>query len=102
MDRTVIVEPGQTLEDIALQEYGAVDGVTWLLLDNEDQLPNGYSTALLAGTELRLREATHADAEMYATMRKLRIVPATAPTDVETMLVTEEGDHNDDHSEDHY
>lgn len=90
------------MEDIALQEYGAVDGVTWLLLDNEDQLVNGYSTALEAGMELRLREDTYANAEVAGTMRKLRIVPATEPTDAEAMLMTEGGDHNDDHSEDHY
>lgn len=34
MSRTVIVEPGQCLEDIALQEYGSIDAVMELVADN--------------------------------------------------------------------
>lgn len=32
--KTVIVNSGQTLEDISLQEYGCIDGVVTLLQDN--------------------------------------------------------------------
>lgn len=99
MARTVITQPGQTLEDIALQEYGSVDGVTWLLLDNEDLLPAGYSSAITAGMKLQLRDI-YADQDMFHTMRRLGVVPAAMVESDGPALPTGD-DHNDDYNEDH-
>ena len=46
---------GQTLFDVALEAYGDVEGVWWLLNDNPD-LKLGQT--LQAGTKLNIRAAT--------------------------------------------
>jgi hypothetical protein len=96
MDKTVIVEPGQCLEDIALQEYGSIDGVTALVEDNLDLFPDGYSTDLAAGTELLVLRPP-VDQPMYDAMRRLRVVPATNTADPGLYPA---GDFNDDFSYD--
>lgn len=99
MGRLVIVEPGQCLEDIALQEYGSQDGVTWLLLDNESVLVDGFCTAIEAGMELSIRDAV-LDAPMLSAMRRIGVRPATnAQPESE---LPEGPDYNDDFNADHY
>lgn len=98
MGSTVIVQPGQCLEDIALQEYGSVDGVTWLFLDNEELLPNGYSTMIQAGMELALRDG-HIDRAVYDAARRLGLLPASMAGQHEQVSVGDHSpvDYNDDH-----
>lgn len=74
--RTIIVLSGQCLEDIALQEYGHMDGVRNLLFDNGDVLVDGFSTRLWAGMELVIGSAP-IDVETFNAMRKLGVTPAT-------------------------
>lgn len=100
MAREVIVQPGQCLEDIAIQAYGHVDGVTWLLLDNETRLPNGYSTDLPSGTRLALRD-TLLEAPIYRALLRAGHVPATNTT-VPGVPTPDLGDYNDDHNDDHW
>lgn len=96
-ERTVTLQPGQCLEDIALQEYGSIDGVTALVFGNEDIFTDGFSTELDPGTVLKV-EGAPIDQAVYNTMRQLQVVPATvgaegAPTE-------EHGDFNDDFNDD--
>lgn len=49
---TIIVEGGQTLEDIALKYYGAVEGVIDLIADNE----LAVDTLLYAGQKLLIQD----------------------------------------------
>ncbi len=49
-----IVEPDQSLFDIAVEAYGDVAGVFWLLADNADRL-SGLTDRLLAGQVLAIR-----------------------------------------------
>lgn len=76
-DRTVIVEPGQCLEDIALQEYGSIDAVGIIVFGNEHVFTDGFSTDLESGTELVI-SGEPIDRAMYDTMRQLGVVPATS------------------------
>lgn len=75
-DRTIITQPGQCLEDIALQEYGSIDGVTELVRSNRAVFTAGYSTTLMPGTTLQVVGAP-LDLPMYTTMHRLGVVPAT-------------------------
>lgn len=95
-ERTVIVEPGQCLEDIALQEYGSIDGAGIIVFANEDVFVDGFSTDLPPGTELVLPGGP-LDKAMYDTMRALRVVPATMS---EEYLDETIGDFNDDFNDD--
>lgn len=99
MGRTVIVQPGQCLEDIALQEYGSVDGVPWLVWDNEQHCPDGLSTDIEAGVELVLRDDI-IDRVVYDTARRLGVVPASInPAPATT---GPGGDYSLDYNADHY
>ena len=100
MARSIIVQPGQCIEDLALQEYGSINGVTWLLLDNEDVFVDGYSTDLPSGSELVLRDEAF-DKPVHDAVRKAQVVPATN-TDIDgpelgTSGDFSEGDYNNDH-----
>lgn len=90
-DRTVIAQPGQCLEDIALQEYGSIDAAGIIVFANEDVFTDGFSTDLEPGVELRL-PGEPLDKAMYDTMRALRVVPATV---VEGDIEDATGDFND-------
>ncbi|MBS1940889.1 MAG: hypothetical protein JST38_08435, partial [Bacteroidetes bacterium] len=90
-DRTIIVQPGQCLEDIALQEYGSIDGAPLVVFANEDVFVDGFSTDLQPGTKLVIT-GEPIDRPMYDTMRKLGVVPATASDEEGEML----GDFNND------
>lgn len=99
-ERKVIVLPGQCLEDIALQEYGNVDGVGHLLFDNRATLTDGFCTQLTAGMELTVGRPP-INAEVHTAMLKLGVVPATDDTFTTTPLGTsgdyDSADYNDDH-----
>lgn len=96
-ERSIIVQPGQCLEDIALQEYGAIEAVDRIVWGNPDVFGDGFSTVLQPGTELAL-PGDVVDRAMYDTMRKLRIIPATLLSNDDAMLPP--GDFNEDFSDD--
>jgi hypothetical protein len=98
MDRFITVEPGQCLEDIALQEYGSIDGVTMLVRDNMDVFVDGYSTDLTPGIVLRITEGA-LDAPMFNTLSKLGIRPST--NSIDTFVPPTGGDFNNDYNDDH-
>jgi hypothetical protein len=100
MPRTIIVEPGQCMEDIALQQYGTVDGVRELFFDNENVFIDGFCTRLAAGTELVIRDEP-LDRPVYLTAKKLGIVPATLGDEGPSPLGPD-GDYNGDFNNDHF
>lgn len=101
MARSIIVQPGQSLEDIALQEYGTIDGVREVVMDNEGVFVDGFSTRLQPGTQLTVREEP-IDRVMHTRMRKLSVVPATLG-DMGPDPLGPDGDYADpDHNNDHY
>ena len=100
-ERTVIVQPGQVLEDIALQEYGSVDGVELLVKANRAALSEGFSALLEPGMELVV-PGEPIDLPMYTTLRALAIIPAAGDLGEEVEPLGPGGDHNDDHNDDHY
>lgn len=72
----IIVRGQQSLEDIALQHYGAVEGVAMLILDNRDQLAKGFDSRLHAGMVLRVRPDA-VNTEMKEALSRLKIVPVS-------------------------
>lgn len=96
-DRTIITQPGQCLEDIALQEYGSIDGAPLIVFANEDVFVDGFSTDLQPGTELVIT-GEPIDLPMYNTMRALQVVPATVSAEQVPQAVV--GDFNDDFNSD--
>lgn len=95
-ERAIIVQPGQCLEDIALQEYGSIDGAPLVVFANEDVFVDGFSTDLQPGTELVIT-GEPVDKPMYDTMRKLGVIPATNGSETEEPTG---GDFNNDFSND--
>lgn len=88
----------QTLEDIAIQEYGAVEGIEWLVRDNRNTLAEGFDTRMPTGTLLRIRVGESANAKILDEVQRKNIKPATGEPE-EPPLVGP--DHNDDHNYDH-
>lgn len=99
MPRTIIVEPGQSLEDIALQEYGNIDGVRFIVFDNEAVFVDGFCTRLEPGSVLVIRD-TPIDLPVFNTARKIRVVPATLG-EYGPPPIGPGGDYNDDYNNDH-
>ena len=56
--REVVVIKGQSLTDISIQEYGNVEAVFALMVDNSVKL-NAMNDVLNAGTILRIRKVNH-------------------------------------------
>ena len=59
-DKTYIPTKGQTIFDVAIQEYGDVDGIAWLCEDNDIHvLPYNFGTTELEdleGRSLQMRD----------------------------------------------
>ena len=95
--KEIIVRNQQSLEDIAVEHYGAVEGVMNLLLDNRDQLADGFNSRLHAGMVLRVRPEA-VNEEMREAVRKLGIHPVS---DENTGAFVPGGpDFNDDFDDD--
>lgn len=52
----VTVREGQSAFDIAIQEYGSIEGIAWLLEDNQD-IGLNLNSNIRPGTELIIRNA---------------------------------------------
>ena len=61
-DKKYTATKGQTIFDIAVQEYGNIDGIAWLCEDNDIRvLPYNFGTTEfsdLGGKSLLIREVT--------------------------------------------
>lgn len=95
-ERTITVQPGQCLEDLALQEYGSIDGVSLIVFGNEDVFTDGFCTDLQPGTELVI-SGEPINLPMYNAMRKLGVIPSTNADEAEELTG---GDFNNDFNND--
>ena len=75
----ITVLRGQTLEDVALMHYGAIEGVEMLLRDNRDELTEGFDTPLINGMALRVRPSEIIDPKVVNRLRNREVIPASAP-----------------------
>lgn len=91
--RVIEVDLGQTLWDVAVNEYGSVEGVPLLLADNADQLKLGFDSELVAGMLLKIKTSP-ADKETRQVISDTKLIINTGST---PFL----GEYSDDHNEDH-
>ncbi len=70
---TVTVEPGQTTEDIALQEYGHVDATYSVCKDNGLDI----GTEINPGTDLLINRENVINEDVVNFYKKEKIKPAT-------------------------
>ena len=97
--REVAVRNRQTLEDVALQYYGAVEGVELLLMDNRDMLAAGFDTQLHEGDLMRIQINTELlNVDVRREMLSRLLVPAMADY---VQPIPEGPDYNADHNIDH-
>lgn len=99
MAKLITVQPGQTLENIALQYYGSVDAVVDLVWDNRAQLVDGVSSELVGGMQLSIRDAAY-DSDRLAGIVKLQVVPASGKMILPTPM-PDGGDYDPDYNPDH-
>lgn len=86
--RRVLVGNNQSIWDLAVQEYGSLDGIKQLMIDNPTKC--NLESSIPAGTELLIREIPLNKA-IYEFFSKKRIKPATAidvPTPAVWILAT--------------
>lgn len=70
---TILTEVGQTLLDVAVQEYGDASSVVMLMQDNATALPD-INADLAPGTALSIRSTPEvADAELMSYFRQNKI-----------------------------
>ena len=84
----IIVQEGQTIIDIALQQYGGVEGVQLLIADNN--LPDGFATVLIAGQTLLIKSGA-VDPAVLAAIKAAGIKPKTGGT-LPSIRLVETGD----------
>lgn len=53
--RIIIIHSGQSIWDIAMQYYGGVEGVEWIVKDNQDKIDN-VCDYIKPGTLLKIRD----------------------------------------------
>lgn len=82
------VRPGQSLGDIAIEVYGSIAGIHFLLEDNNAALNNSLDTVPFPGTLLVIRESNPVDAlasftaaELSRNKNKLGSAPNQVPSE---------------------
>ena len=75
MAKKITAQSGQTIFDIAIQEYGSIEGVLLLIADNN--LPSGLATVLTTGQVLFIKSAP-SDAKMLAAIQKAGLTPKSS------------------------
>lgn len=96
MASKIAMQAGQTLYDIALQVYGHIEGVAWLLEDNN----LGWDSPVSIGMQLRLRDAK-LDKNLTNYYASNSITIASSPDKGEESKVLE-GDFNEDFNNDFF
>ena len=96
MANKITLQAGQTLYDIALQIYGHVEGVAWLIEDNNLE----WNSTVPIGTRLSYRDAK-IDKNLAKYYSDGSIVIASAPDNI-TELNNEGGDFNQDFNNDFF
>ena len=95
----ITVQNRQTIEDIALQVYGATEGVLQLLMDNRYRLTGGITTKLYFGMNLRVRKGVVLNREVVDTFIREGIIPANGDLSPPPVVGP---DYNDDYNDDYY
>lgn len=89
--KKVTVWPLQGIYDLAIQVYGSVEGVTWLLEDNPDL---SWDSTLSPGQKLRVRDdQVNKQVTLYYQSKELK--PASF-----SELALAQGDYNIDYNTD--
>lgn len=91
---------GQSLTDLAIQHYGAVEGIVPLCSDNP-HLARNWHDIPVPGTEIFIKSAP-VDAEMKAYYAANAITPASLTAEDYADAATDGGDFNDDFNDDFY
>ncbi|MBL8002400.1 MAG: hypothetical protein JNL05_10600 [Flavobacteriales bacterium] len=99
MAKLITVQPGQTLENVALQHYGSVDAVVDLVWDNRALLTDGFSSDLEGGMKLSIREVPY-DPAVVSGVALAQVVP-TSGTVILPVPMPNGGDYNADYNPDH-
>jgi hypothetical protein len=71
--KTITVQEGQNIYDIAVQEYGGVDAVEYLQTDNPTKIQNLNATIAVGDTLLIRKEAAVERPQYMRELRKRRI-----------------------------
>lgn len=93
--RIIEVQHGQSIWDIALQEYGSVEAVFTLISDNPDVLTD-LDVDLMPGQKLLIKgEPVNRDVVNFYTAEGVK------PSGASTQGVDLQGDFNDDYNDDY-
>jgi hypothetical protein len=83
--KEIIAREGQNLIDIALQEYGSLEGLDRLIKDNS--LDDGYNTIVTNGQELVIKqEPTKEDVVQYLEQKGVTIATASPQIYLQAIL----------------
>lgn len=90
MSKIIIVEDKQTIYDIAVQEYGHVDGAQLLLEDNPEL--QGYDAILFAGQLLKIIQEP-INKEVVEQFAKEKYKPVSEVDNIEDFeIISSDGD----------
>lgn len=95
--KTVQILDRQTIWDIAIQEYGSVDGVFKLMNDNPEKVPS-LDANLIPGDFLKILSGPtdNVNLDYY---RKNNLHPVTISSNADIAVG---GDYNDDYNNDYF
>ena len=101
MNKRVTIITQQTLFDIAIQQYGGVDGILLLIEDNP-QLALDFNSNIFAGMELKLRDsaAVNEDVSDYYLKKEL-MVATLSGGEIPILQPAVSNDFNCDYSSDY-
>tara|TARA_Y100000768_G_scaffold308314_1_gene242502 strand:+ start:166 stop:456 length:291 start_codon:yes stop_codon:yes gene_type:complete len=94
MFRKLTVLNGQTLEDIAIQAYGSIDGVGKIVQDNSDL---SWDSELSTGQIIFIEKDYYINKDVVNYLKARDIKPATGS---EYVLLIQTGDFNNDFNQD--
>ncbi len=94
MFRKLTVLNGQTLEDIAIQAYGSIDGVGKIVQDNSGL---SWDSELSTGQIIFIEKDYYINKDVFNYLKARDIKPATGS---EYVLLIQTGDFNNDFNQD--
>jgi hypothetical protein len=89
-----ILQPGQNLADVAMQEYGSIDALLQLCIDNGLEI----GQEVLPGIELVLNESNKIDKRLIEQYKSIeyKVAGGNKPTEIESPWILGKGFWNDD------
>jgi hypothetical protein len=92
------VKNRQSIYDIAISYYGAIEGIEPLLNDNRADLPEGLNTPLPEGKILKIRTGEPVDENVVSRLTDDQREPATG---IKSDELPAGGDYNTDYTNDY-